>query len=96
MFGPLNVLKPNILLKFASTDTKGSVTTCWELQNGRMTVVRCHEPFEPRISIKRRTQQPVKEPLPRALKGEVTDQDQTSHINDGHRDVCSVGPQLYP
>lgn len=29
-------------------------------------------------------------------EGEVTDQDQTSHINVLHRDVCFVGPQMYP
>lgn len=52
-FGPLNVLKPNILPKFASAFTTCSVTTCWQLQNGRMKVVRYQEPFEPRISIKR-------------------------------------------
>lgn len=50
---PLNVLKPNILPKFASAFTTCSVTTCWQLQNGRMKVVRYQEPFEPRISIKR-------------------------------------------
>lgn len=87
-FGPLNVLKPNILPEFASTDTTCSVTTCWQLQDGRMTVefvpphhiadsgrrLFCRNygtlgpgdgcrGFEPRNSIKRRTQQPVQYPI---------------------------------